>query len=344
MPETELDPSASPVKAFGAQIRRLRKAAGFSQSELGAMTGLSNSQISNFERGTRLPTLDWVCATDRALDSGDALELSFWGLQGTALIPGYHEYVVKEQNARVIRLFELGIVPGLLQTRAYASALEDASVARGSATEKQGAERLKLLAERQARLNRQPAPHVHVILDESCLYTQVGGTGVLFDQLNRIEELASLPNYIVQVAPYSLGALRPFMRPVSLLHNADGSLLGYTETHHRGFLESDRATAGVWAREYDLLQVEALPQAASLTAIRKARRELSNMNVDLTGAPWRKSTYSGNGGQCVEVADGHAGVMPVRDSKDPQGPALVFPADAWRAFVAGIQAGEFGEV
>ncbi len=64
--------------------------------------------------------------------------------------------------------------------------------------------------------------------------------------------------------------------------------------------------------------------------------------IDLTGATWRKSTYSGpQGGDCVEVADGVAGVMPVRDSKDPEGPALVFGADAWTAFVAEVKAGRF---
>jgi hypothetical protein len=64
--------------------------------------------------------------------------------------------------------------------------------------------------------------------------------------------------------------------------------------------------------------------------------------IDLTGATWRKSTYSGGqGGDCVEVADGVAGVMPVRDSKDPEGPALVFTAAAWAAFVADVKAGRF---
>ncbi|WP_019901296.1 DUF397 domain-containing protein [Salinispora arenicola] len=56
---------------------------------------------------------------------------------------------------------------------------------------------------------------------------------------------------------------------------------------------------------------------------------------DLTGAMWRKSSRSGgNGGQCVEVADNLSGVVGVRDSKDPTGPALVFGPTAWRAFVA----------
>lgn len=59
---------------------------------------------------------------------------------------------------------------------------------------------------------------------------------------------------------------------------------------------------------------------------------------DLSGAAWRKSSYSnGNGGDCVEVADGFTGVVPVRDSKDPQGPALTFSADAWTSFVGAVR-------
>jgi hypothetical protein len=65
--------------------------------------------------------------------------------------------------------------------------------------------------------------------------------------------------------------------------------------------------------------------------------------MDLTGAHWRKSSYSGtNGGQCVEVARNLPGVVAVRDSNDPDGPALVFTADQWRAFISGARAGEFG--
>ncbi|MFI2030869.1 DUF397 domain-containing protein [Streptomyces buecherae] len=64
---------------------------------------------------------------------------------------------------------------------------------------------------------------------------------------------------------------------------------------------------------------------------------------DLSAAMWRKSSYSGdNGGNCVEVAPGFPGVVPVRDSKDPDGPALAFDASAWAAFVAGVKAGDFG--
>ncbi|MEU5790799.1 DUF397 domain-containing protein [Micromonospora purpureochromogenes] len=59
--------------------------------------------------------------------------------------------------------------------------------------------------------------------------------------------------------------------------------------------------------------------------------------MDLSGARWRKSTRSnGSGGNCVEVADNLPGVVAVRDSKDPGGPALTFDPAAWRAFVARV--------
>ncbi|MBY8875871.1 DUF397 domain-containing protein [Micromonospora sp. PLK6-60] len=61
--------------------------------------------------------------------------------------------------------------------------------------------------------------------------------------------------------------------------------------------------------------------------------------MDLSGAHWRKSIRSnGSGGNCVEVADNLPGVVAVRDSKDPGGPALAFGPDAWRAFVARLAA------
>ncbi|MBY8884040.1 DUF397 domain-containing protein [Streptomyces sp. PTM05] len=58
---------------------------------------------------------------------------------------------------------------------------------------------------------------------------------------------------------------------------------------------------------------------------------------------WSKSSYSSNGGDCVEVAanlTASQGVVPVRDSKDPEGPVLTFPAPAFSAFVNSIKNGE----
>ena len=61
--------------------------------------------------------------------------------------------------------------------------------------------------------------------------------------------------------------------------------------------------------------------------------------MDLTGAQWRTSTRSSNGGDtCVEVADNLPGIVGVRDSKDRHGPVLTFGPEAWHAFVGTVKA------
>ncbi|MER6827932.1 DUF397 domain-containing protein [Streptosporangium sp. NPDC000563] len=64
--------------------------------------------------------------------------------------------------------------------------------------------------------------------------------------------------------------------------------------------------------------------------------------MDLSGAVWRKSSRSsGNGGQCVEVAANLPEVIAVRDSKNPNGPKLLFTPTQWKTFVGGLKAGKF---
>jgi Domain of unknown function (DUF397) len=65
------------------------------------------------------------------------------------------------------------------------------------------------------------------------------------------------------------------------------------------------------------------------------------VNTDLDRAEWRKSSYSsGSGGNCVEVATNLPGVIAVRDSKDPDGPALTLTPAQWRSFTAAVQLGD----
>jgi len=69
---------------------------------------------------------------------------------------------------------------------------------------------------------------------------------------------------------------------------------------------------------------------------------VENQPVDLSHAEWRKSSRSnGNGGACVEVARNLVGVVAVRDSKDIDGPVLVFPPGDWTAFLGRVKAGDF---
>ncbi|MFD8315771.1 DUF397 domain-containing protein [Kitasatospora purpeofusca] len=67
----------------------------------------------------------------------------------------------------------------------------------------------------------------------------------------------------------------------------------------------------------------------------------------MTEPEWFKSSYSSNGGNCVEVAANlatSAGIVPIRDSKDPEGPSLIFPAAEFSMFLSAVRDGEFGTV
>ncbi|WP_033212681.1 DUF397 domain-containing protein [Kitasatospora phosalacinea] len=64
----------------------------------------------------------------------------------------------------------------------------------------------------------------------------------------------------------------------------------------------------------------------------------------MTDPQWFKSSYSNNGGACVEIAVNIPGTVPVRDSKDPSGPRLEFTPASWTSFVDAAATGEFGEV
>ncbi|WP_159920767.1 MULTISPECIES: DUF397 domain-containing protein [Nocardia] len=65
------------------------------------------------------------------------------------------------------------------------------------------------------------------------------------------------------------------------------------------------------------------------------------MDVDLSGAKWFKSSRSGGGKECVEVAHLEGGLVGVRDSKNPTGPALIFTPGQWDAFTSGVAQGAF---
>jgi hypothetical protein len=64
-------------------------------------------------------------------------------------------------------------------------------------------------------------------------------------------------------------------------------------------------------------------------------------NTELPPNRWRKSTHSQSGGKCIEVADAVPGALPVRDSKDPEGPALTFTPNSFTAFIKSVKNGNF---
>ncbi|MFF3275748.1 Scr1 family TA system antitoxin-like transcriptional regulator [Streptomyces chrestomyceticus] len=268
----ELDPDRSPQARFGERLRTLRDERGWTQDELAERMGFSATHISAVETGRRPPTSRFAARADKVLGTGDRLERQGQAMRHPSILEGFPEYVALEAHASEIRLFELGIIPGLLQTMEYASAVATGAVRRGAITEQQAEERLALLAKRQASLERSPAPLVFAVLDESCVRRPVGGASVMTAQLDRLTEFAELPSTVLQVAPFDLGERRAFDLPVTLVTLANRSHVLYAESSQQGRLERDIRFVQPLLTAYHQLQAEAQSQAASVAFIKQLRK------------------------------------------------------------------------
>ncbi|MER8031962.1 helix-turn-helix transcriptional regulator [Streptomyces bauhiniae] len=268
----ELEPENSPEAAFGKRLRTLRDERGWTQDELGARMGYSGTHISAVETGRRPPTPHFAASADKVFGTGDEFDRQGRAVRNTGLLEGFPEYVPHEKRAVEIRLFMLGIIPGLLQTPEYAAAITTGAVRRGAITEQQAEERFTALMERQAALKRTPEPMIHVVLDESCLLRKVGGPEVMAEQLSSLIRFAELPSTVLQVAPYEMGELRSYDLPINLLTLPDRTHVAYAESSHRGQLVRESAFVLPALTAYHQLQAEALGQATSVAMIEQLRK------------------------------------------------------------------------
>ncbi|MFB6819585.1 helix-turn-helix domain-containing protein [Streptomyces sp. NPDC056347] len=268
----ELDPDRSPSAALGARLRGLRDERGWTQDELGNRMGCSGAHISAVETGRRKPTRRFSATVDRVFGTGDRFERQSLAVRQTALIEGFPEYVTHEARASEIRLYEVGVIPGLLQTLEYSAALEADAVRREAITPEQADERVGLVERRQAALVRSPSPLILAVLDEGCIRRPMGSPVVMEAQFARLLRFAELPNTVLQIAPFSMGERRPFNLPITVLTMADRSLMSYAESSHRGHLERESAFVLPILTAYHQLQAEALSQAASVAMIEQARK------------------------------------------------------------------------
>ncbi|WP_369185016.1 Scr1 family TA system antitoxin-like transcriptional regulator [Streptomyces sp. Y1] len=274
MNRKELDPTSSPRESFGALLRSSREALGWTQQKLAEVMGYSDSYISAVETGRKSTSRDFVRAADKALGTGHTLEIMWVGMRKKGFLEGFPEHAAQEARASEIRVYEPVLVPGLLQTKAYASAIEAAAVDRGNSTPDQADERVRFLLARQRLLKRAEPPVIHAVIDEGVLRRPVGGAATMRAQLDHLAEMASRPYVVFQVAPYSSAEPMPFRSVVTLLTFVDRSVVGYTESADQGYVVREDKTVREWERAYDRLRVEALTRAASLALIRKARKEL----------------------------------------------------------------------
>ncbi|WP_411147048.1 helix-turn-helix domain-containing protein [Streptomyces sp. x-80] len=275
MNRNELNPDASRQAAYGARLRSLREARGWTQEALASRMDYSSVHVSAIENGRKSPTLRFSRSADRAFGikgTADAFEREYREIKYDGLLEGFPEYVKHEGRAVEIRLYNMGIIPGLLQTPEYARVLADSAVQRDAITPEQAEDRVSFLVERQAALARPRPPMMFVTMDESCIRRPVGGADVMGAQLAHLIEFAKLPNTLLQVAPCEIGERRTFDLSVNLLTLPDRSVIGYAESQAQGNLDRESTSVLPMLTAYHQLQAEALSQAASVALIEQLRK------------------------------------------------------------------------
>jgi transcriptional regulator with XRE-family HTH domain len=199
----------------GAQLRRLREAAGLTCEEVARSIHGSASKISRLETGRTGSKLgDLAVLLDLygvSEDEGATLLAlakqantpGWWHYFGDAVPGWFAPYLGLEGAASVIRTYEIQFVPGLFQTRDYARAV----IRQGydDPTADQVERRLAMRMRRQDLLRRENPPRVWAVIDEAALRRPIGGRAVMREQLRYLIWLSGLPQVSVQILPFSAG-------------------------------------------------------------------------------------------------------------------------------------------
>ena len=255
------DGTSNPARYFGQQVRRARRAAGWTLAEFGQRIGYDPGQISRIENGKRPPTELFAQMCDRAFPDRDGWFSEFYAESCTwiATPPWFRSWVEHEQQAATLRIWQLGVVSGLLQTADYARSI--LAVNPGVTEDEVGA-RLGARLERQVILTRDDPPTAWFLVDEAALRRRIGPPEVMATQLAHLVGVARLPNVTIQVVPSTghAGLLGGF----ALTERA-----AYVETAVAGqVFEDAEIIAGLLTR-FDTLRSEAFRGSESLTLIER---------------------------------------------------------------------------
>ncbi|MER6865835.1 helix-turn-helix transcriptional regulator [Streptomyces sp. NPDC000665] len=265
MARKDLDPSSSPRALLGAELRVARERAGFSQAELGEPLFVSGSFIGQLEAGTRRMHIEFARQIDDILGT-DGFFARNCGAAAKSKYPDHFAAAAEaEALAKAIREYAPLIIPGLLQTEAYARAVFRAykPTATVETIDELVANRLALAT----LLSDPTTPLLWCILDEAVLRREVGGPAVMAEALRHIATLIRSHRLIAQVVPFKAGAHASLGGPLRLMAFDDAPPLAYVEGLETGLLLDDPATVVLHTLTYDLLTASALPPRESLALI-----------------------------------------------------------------------------
>jgi transcriptional regulator with XRE-family HTH domain len=279
--------SPTRLKRLGSALRALRVASERSAEQVATSLGWSGSKVSRIENGNQLASEDDVRALVALYGVGEdeiekyvaiarqARQRDWWHKYDDVLPEWFEGYLGLEAEASKISTYESDLVPGLLQTEQYATAVLGAFPLRTTPEEMERT--VDLRRARQARLSDENPLILDAVISEAVLRRAIGGTTVMADQLRHLIAMTERPNVTLRLLPFEAGEHPGLDGAFSVLEFADpedGRIVCVEAMTSTLYLERTR-DVGVYRLAFDQLQSRALGPEETIDIVSAAGIEFS---------------------------------------------------------------------
>lgn len=264
------------LRTFGAFVQALREHAGLSREEFAARVGYSKHTIASIEQGRRMPDADFVDRAEPVLGNTGALRkaLKHLGRQ-PGLAAWFHQWARMEKTAISLYTYECRLVPGLLQTEAYARAVSESVPPLASETAV--AERVTARLNRQELLStrREPPCAFSFIIEQALLERHTGGEDITRELLDHLLAVSERHwNVVFQIMPLRCVSHAGVDGPLQLLETRQNRWYGYSEGQKNGRLIGDLREISELQQRYAKLRSQALTPDDSRGLLERMRGAL----------------------------------------------------------------------
>jgi transcriptional regulator with XRE-family HTH domain len=267
------DGPQSGAQTFADELRAQREAAELTQEQLAKLMGYSPSVIAKLETCRTIASPDHAKQADKALHTPQTFQRLRKAMINGAYEAWVRAYLEIEERATVLRSWQPLVIPGLLQTEAYARALIRAG--RPGDSEAEVEQIVMARMARQSIWDREapPPPMLCAVLGEAVLRQRVGDASVMREQLGRLVEAAQSPRVIIQVMPASAGAHPGMLGNFEVASFEEGPDAAYLDNALTGHVTERRKEVARVNLLYDTMAREALSPGASVDMVSKAVQE-----------------------------------------------------------------------
>ncbi|WP_245997293.1 helix-turn-helix domain-containing protein [Streptomyces armeniacus] len=266
------DAGSGTLKYFGSQMKLFRGRAGMSRDELGDRLGYSGYTVASVEQGRRVPQQEFVEQADELLGANGVLRAGIPFLLEARFPSWFVDFALLEADAVSMHSYENHVLPGLLQTEAYARAVHAGYCP--TLDDEQVEQRVTARLSRQAVLERKPTPTLGFVIEETVLRRPIGGAAVLQEQLRRLLDCQRMRHVTVQIMPLNRQTHSGLNGPMVLLETPERKNLVYIEAQSGSFVISDREEVSALTQRYGMLRAQALTPEESVRFVEQLAGEL----------------------------------------------------------------------